>query len=132
MKQIKKVLDTGDSLVQHSKVKNARTMNLRTMSDDDIIDLFTLSFEDRIAKYNNIESFDVVVKRATGESGATVEVTVFGTAGSPTLDQWKNRSVENSESLTISRGDKGEATFFLIPEDTVYLNTTEYIVTYRA
>ena len=112
------------------QVLDVKQINLKTLSDDEIIDLFSDSFENDVARYNNIESFDVIVKRETGSPEVRVEVTISGTAGSPTVDQWKKGTVDRSEIVTISRDDKGTASFKLIPSETVYLNSTEYIVTY--
>ena len=131
-KKIKKISNIGDSrnIPQSLPTKAIKTANLATLSDDEIIDLFTTSFEDRIAKYNNIESFDVAIQRKTGNSEVRLEVTISGTAGSPTVDQWKKETVENAATVTISRDDKGSALFTFLPKETVYLNSTEYIVTY--
>ena len=131
-KKIKKITNIGTTAnpAQVSSIKAVKTMNMATLSDDEIIDLFTNAFEDRVAKYNNIESFDVAIQRKTGDPEVRIEVTICGTAGSPTVDQWKKESVENAAIVNISRDDKGSASFEFIANETVYLNSTEYIVTY--
>lgn len=109
-----------------------RKMNVNTVSDEEIQDLFEASFEAQVSKYNNIDSFEAKCVREIGKDTITMEVTIMGTAGSPTAEDFKKGKIKDATSVTIERADKGELTFTLMPANTLYLNSTEYIVIYKA
>jgi hypothetical protein len=109
-----------------------RVMDVKTVSNEEIQNLFEESFENQVAKWNDIDSFDVKCVREIGKNSITIEVTVMGTAGCPTAEDFKKSNVDKANTVTIERADKGELLFTLIPEKTVYLNYTEYIVIYKS
>ena len=56
----------------------------------------------------------------------------MGTAGCPTAEDFKKMKVKNASAVRIERADKGELKFAVQPSKTLYLNSTEYIVTYKS
>lgn len=107
-----------------------RKMNVQTVSNEEIQDLFETAFESQVAKLNGIDSFEVKCVREVGKEAITVEVSIMGTAGSPTAEDFKKMKVKNASSVVIERADKGELKLNIMPNKTLYLNSTEYIVIY--
>jgi len=112
--------------------KEMKKMDIKRISDDEVQELFEASFESQVAKYNDIDSFEVKCVREVGKDSLTVEVTVMGTAGCPTAEDFKKMKVKNASAVTIERADKGELKFAIQPSKTLYLNSTEYIVIYKS
>lgn len=109
-----------------------RKMNVKTVSDEEVQDLFEQAFRDQVGSYNSIDEFETKCLREIGKSIIKVEVTVQGMAGCPTAEDFKKGKVKKASTVTISREDKGSLKFNLVPQDTVYLNSTEYIVVYQS
>ena len=109
-----------------------RKMDVRTVSDDEVQDMFEKSFADQVGSYNDIDNFEVKCVREIGNDSVTVEVSIMGNAGSPTAEDFKKMKVKNASSVTIAREDKGELKFNIQPEKTLYRNSTEYIVIYKS
>jgi hypothetical protein len=109
-----------------------KKMNIQTVSDEEVQDLFEAAFESQVGKLNDIDNFEVKCLREVGKDSLTVEVTVMGTAGCPTAEDFKKDKIKAARNVSISRADKGELKFTLVPAKTVYLNSTEYIVTYKS
>lgn len=109
-----------------------RKMNIQTVSDEEIQDLFEAAFETQVGKFNDIDNFEVKAVREVGKDFLTVEVTIMGTAGCPTAEDFKKNKIKNANIVTISRADKGELKLTLQPSKTLYLNSTEYIVIYKS
>jgi len=109
-----------------------KKMNIQKVSDEEVEDLFEKSFESKVAKFNDIDSFEVKCVREVGKDSLTVEITVMGTAGCPTAEDFKNNKIKDAETVIIYREDKGELKFMLQPAKTLYLNSTEYIVIYKS
>jgi len=109
-----------------------KRMNIKTVSDEEIQDLFEESFKNQVASYNDIDNFEVKCVREVGKDSLSVEVSIMGTAGSPTAEDFKKMKVKNASSVIISRADKGELKFNIMPDKTLYLNSTEYIVIYKS
>lgn len=109
-----------------------RVMNIQTVSDEEIQDLFEAAFEDQVAKFNDIDNFEAKCVREVGKDSITVEVTIMGTAGCPTAEDFKKMKVKDASCVTIERADKGELKLSIMPDKTLYLNSTEYIVIYKS
>tara|TARA_R110000824_G_scaffold12226_7_gene53611 strand:- start:38453 stop:38776 length:324 start_codon:yes stop_codon:yes gene_type:complete len=107
-------------------------MKVSKVSDEEIETLFTTVFDDKVATYNNISEFEAKCQRQVGKDDITIEVMICGTAGSPTVDDWKTGNIENAETVTIDRFDVGELTLTLDPEETLYLNPNDYYVFYKS
>ena len=113
------------------KVESTGKMNASRLSDDDIQDMFTESYEKNVASINSISSFECICKRDTS-SGIKMEVTVYGMSGSPSLIDYKSGKVKNSGSVIISREGNGSLKFNAIPSEMLSLNTNDYLVVYKA
>lgn len=111
---------------------NIKKMDVGRVSNEEIETLFTAVFEDRVAIYNNISEFEAKCQKEVGKNYLTVEVMVVGSAGSPTIDDWKKGKVENSGSLIIMREDIGALELQLLPEETLFLNSNDYYVYYKS
>lgn len=109
-----------------------RQMNIQTVSDEEVQDLFEIAFQDQVAKFNDIDNFEVKCVREVGKTFLNVEVTIMGTAGCPTAEDFKKGKIKKADTVTIERADKGELKFKLQPANTLYLNSTEYIVIYKS
>lgn len=109
-----------------------KKMDVNRISDEEVQDLFEVAFEEQVGKFNDIDNFEVKCVREVSKDYLTVEVTVMGTAGCPTAEDFKKNKIKGANKVTISRADKGELTFVLQPAKTLYLNSTEYIIIYKS
>ena len=109
-----------------------RKMVTKTVSDDEIQAMFEESFASQVGKFNGLDEFEVKCLRVIGKDIIKVEVTVQGMAGAPTAEDFKKSKIKEANTVKISRDDKGSLEFKLIPKETVYLNSTEYIVVYQS
>jgi len=107
-------------------------LNVIKMSDDDLQDLFSESFERNIAINNDITSYECICKRGTLSTDIIMEVTISGMAGSPSKEDFKSLKIKNCKSLKIEVEGKGELEFVLAPKETISLNTNDYMVIYKA
>jgi len=107
-------------------------LNTSKLSNEDIEDLFSEAFEDQVAKHNSISEFEVTcIRDSANAKSLDIEVMIVGMAGSPTLDQFKNGEVENSQEVIGSRGGD-KIKFKLLPKKTVVLNSNDYNISYAA
>lgn len=107
-------------------------LETKKLSDDDIQDMFTESFESEIASMNNIDSFECTCKRETGSQQIKMEVMVVGMAGSPTIDDFKSGKIKNVSSVVITREGKGSLSFKLCVSESIRLNMNDYILVYES
>jgi hypothetical protein len=107
-------------------------LNTSKMSDDDLQDMFSEAYEKNVASYNDIDSFECICKRETGNPKIRMEVLIVGMAGNPTIDDYKKGKVKRSEQVTIEREGKGSLKFVFKPKDTVYLSNNDYTVVYES
>jgi len=103
-------------------------MDISTMGDTEILDLFEQAFTEQVAEPNDIDDPEVEVERRVGDNGVTAYVSLYGMAGSPTVDTYGQ--VENIETVEIQRADKGRLTFRYVPEETRTLGGNEFQVVY--
>ena len=106
--------------------------SIKTLSDDELIGLFEESFKEQVATWNSIEEFEVACVRKVGSDVLRMEVTVQGLAGCPTADDFKKGKVTKANTVNLSRDDKGSISLTLLPKETVYKNSTEYIIVYQS
>jgi hypothetical protein len=109
-----------------------RKMNTKTLSDDELQSLFETVWAEQVGSWNKIEEFEAKCIREIGSGVIKMEVTIQGLAGTPTADDFKKGKVVNAKVVKISRDDKGSLEFNLVPSQTVYMNSTEYIVVYQS
>lgn len=109
-----------------------KKMDISTLSDEELVDLFTESYEQQVARFNNIGEFEVTCKRESGSKKAIMEVMICGLAGTPTLADYKEVKIKDIDLVTIGREDKGKIKFKLVPKDTISLNTNDYVVVYKS
>ena len=109
-----------------------KKINVARVSDEEVETLFTKVFDSKIAPYNNISEFEAKCQREVAKNSITVEVMIVGSAGSPTIDDWKNGKVEEADTLSIEREDIGSLTFRLQPDETLFLNSNDYYVYYKS
>ena len=108
-----------------------KIMDVSRMSDDDIQDMFAEVYEKQVAQQNGFDSYECIAKRENTNKNISMEVTVIGMAGSPTIDDYKAGKVKNAQAVTISREGKGTLKFALSQKDIHSLNTNDYLVIYR-
>lgn len=126
MKKVQKVQDTVDKKVSSKK------MDVKKISADEVQDLFTEAFADQVGFHNDISEFDVKCEKGIASKDIKVEVTIQGMAGCPNAEDFKKGKIKNIDKVVIERADKGSLEFKLLRNQTVYLNSTEYIVVYQS
>lgn len=105
--------------------------SIERISSEDIINLFEEAFEEQVASLNNITSFSV--ESSGREIGKPVRVTVdiVGSAGAPTIEQFRNGEVENCKHIKLFREDIGEIQFKLLNNMTVFISGNDYQIVYE-
>jgi len=117
---------------QKSKVEvKKEALNLNKIGDDEIIRLFSESFEKNVARFNEITEFECNCVRQANKSDVEIEVTIVGMAGSPTVDSFKNNKVKDAERIVVENERNKVASFVLDSKGTVSLNSNDYMIVYR-
>lgn len=106
-------------------------MNIDKVSDEEMQDLFTDSFE-KAGAMVDIGEFECTCKRTVGGTTASMEVMVTGLAGSPTYEDAHAGDMEELASISISREDKGVLSFARDAEEDYVLNTNDYVIVYKS
>lgn len=106
-------------------------MNIDKLSDQEIQVLFDEAFSS-VASINNIGDYESVCKRTVGGSKIRMEIMIVGLAGSPTIDDFKHGDVENAGKITITVPDGKKINFKLIPSETAFLNSNDYLIVYES
>jgi hypothetical protein len=104
-------------------------LKIENLGADKIRDLFEEAFESQVGTHNNMG--DAEAKVTNDGSEIRVELTVTGMAGSPSCDDFKNSNVEGAQTVTVSQDGYPEFAFELDAEETVLLNTNDYLVVYN-
>lgn len=124
---MKKGIRKSEQVEQESQL-----MDITKVSNERIQDLFTEEFEKNIAKMNDIDSFECVcVREANKTDQAKMEVTIYGLAGSPTMDDWLKGNLENAEMVVVKDEWDKTIEFHLGEEDIYNLNINDYVVVYK-
>jgi len=108
-----------------------RTADIKRISDDELIEMFELVFEEKIASINNIGAYECSCKRDSSSSDVRVEIMIVGMAGSPTLNDYREGKVEDSSSVMIDVGEKGKLKFNLVTKEMMSLNANDYVAVYK-
>lgn len=112
--------------------KTARKMNVSVMSDDELQDLFSDAFQEQIASRNDIGEFEAICHRLPSKDSLSMEVTIFGFAGTPPVTFFKDAKNKKIASVLVNNEDRGSLKFVLTPSETIALNTNDYLVIYKA
>jgi len=112
------------------KENSDAALNVSKMSNEDIQELFTTSFEKQIAYPNQIAEYECICQRGNVNDKIKVAVTVSGLSGTPTVDEFKNKICSKQNVVTISVAGKGSMKFRSNINDIMSLNSNEYVVTY--
>ena len=104
-------------------------MNIEKLSNEYIEDLFQSEFDSSVASLNNISSFECKCVRTSEDKDVFMEVTIFGFAGSPSMDDFKKNEVEKGETVSIDDNDES-LEFILQPEKTYTLSVNDYVIIY--
>lgn len=110
----------------------AAKRSVKTLGDDELITLFEEAFKEQVASYNQLDEFEVKCIRTVGSDVLRMEVVVQGMAGCPTAEDFKKGKVTKANTVSLSRDDKTGIVLTLLPKETVYLNSTEYIIVYQS
>ena len=109
-----------------------KKMEISRVSSEELVNMFEESFEEQIAKLNDIGVYGVECDdRKIGEA-VRMKVEITGLAGTPTIDQFRQGKVKGSEKVLIDRADIGEMTFHLLPKETVFSRGNDYVIIYQA
>lgn len=128
IKQVHKVNQLQDNVNNDTPL--GRPMNVDTISDDELISLFEERFQDQVASKHDISEFETACIRKVGNNSIELEVTIYGYAGSPTMDEFK-AGLDGTESITLSRYDKGDLTLTLNKSKTITLSANDYLIAYE-
>lgn len=103
------------------------------LGDNDLVNLFEETFKSKVADENNISLFRANLNRDVAHGEIEFEVDIYGLAGTPPLEKFKNGAVgASSRSFLLERSDIGRMQVNLMPERTVFLNGNDYRISYRA
>ena len=107
-------------------------MNVRTMSDTEIQELFEQAFASQIAEANNIDDPEIVCERTNPAGPVTVRVNIYGMAGTPTVSTYGKATEGDVSRVVIGRADKGKLAFYHVPNENRDLGGNEYQVVYQS
>lgn len=105
-------------------------MKTDKISYEELRDMIEASFEQDVARFNNIGEFEVEVERLPDTKQIKATITIYGLAGSPTVDEIRNGSVKELVFFSIERADVGKMKLVLQPKMTTNLNGTDYQIYY--
>lgn len=103
---------------------------INKLSDEVVEDLFTEAFEAQVGSLTDIGEFEAKCVREIGSDEMTIEVTIYGFAGTPTPDDYKAVKCEEFKKVVVGREDICDANFALNAEGVKILNTNDYVVPY--
>ena len=108
-------------------------MDISKMSDELLQTSFEEAFEEQVGSVNDIQEFEAKVERSLADSDVKIELTIVGLAGTPTVDDFNNKTVENADRVTIKddEDDENGVTFDLVTDEIIYLNGTDYVLVYE-
>jgi hypothetical protein len=101
------------------------------IGDDKLRDMFEESFDEQIGKFTSMGDCEAKILRNASDGEVSVEVLVTGMAGSPTVDQFKAGSIEETTSLKVELDGYETMQFTLAPEKTVGLNSNDFNIVYE-
>lgn len=103
--------------------------SIDSMGDDKLRDLFEESFDEQVGKFNSMSDGEVTVLHDDGE--LTIEVLLCGMAGSPSVAEFKEGSIDEAKKIIVSYAGYDDLEFVNIPEKTISLNVNDYILAYE-
>lgn len=107
-------------------------MNVNKVSNEMLQDMFSEAYREQIGIDNNISEIECVCSRDTATGSIDMEVTVFGYCGTPSISDYKTGKVKNANKVSVEI-DKGKKTVFTLDKNSIKtLNTSEYVMTYKA
>jgi len=101
------------------------------IGDDKLRDMFEESFDEQIGRFTSMGDCEAKILREASSDTLEVEVLVTGMAGSPTVDQFRDGSVEETKSLKVELAGYEPMQFALVPAKTVGLNSTDFNIVYK-
>ena len=109
-----------------------KDMNLGRVSSEELITMFEIAFEAQVGTPNDINVFGVECNDRGLDKPVQINVDISGYAGTPTIDEFRKGTVENSETVTISRDDIGEKKFTLVKDLTTFVSGNDYLIVYES
>ncbi len=107
------------------------TKDLSRINLDELTTLFEETFEKKVCPFINVESFDVELSKDAGTKKIVANIYIFGTAGSPTIDDFKNGKVKDADKFQVERSDIGTIDFTICLDETILINSNDYMIVYR-
>ena len=101
------------------------------IGDDKLRDMFEESFDEQIGKFTSMGDCEAKILHEAASSDLAVEVLVTGMAGSPTVDEFKAGSIEETLSLKVELAGYETMQFTLAPKKTVGLNSNDFQIVYE-
>lgn len=108
----------------------SKKMDPSKMGDNEILELFENEFKSSVIEVNGFSDPEFEIERVVGSKNINVSVRLYGMAGAPNYDQYKD--LENTSKIRIERYDKGYLNFILNKDDIVVLGSNEYMVSYTS
>ena len=103
-------------------------MKIDKYSDEKVQDLIAEVFDQKVARFNNIQESEPAIVREKGI--LTIEITIVGLAGSPTMQMFKENKVKDANNLVVE-DTTGKLYLTLVPEETYTLNSNDYVIVYK-
>lgn len=104
---------------------------LDRFSSDDIQNIFEEVFEQKVSSVYGMSTFDIECMRDYLTSDTIVNVTIYGSAGAPTVFDFKANKIDEAKEIIVERSDLGSLKFVLVPEKTSVVNSNDYLIVYK-
>jgi hypothetical protein len=103
------------------------------LSNEDVQTAFEESFVEQIGSLNSISEVEAACIRNVGSDQFKIELTVYGLAGTPTLEDFRNGKVQKANGLVLKElNGRDDISFRFSANGGFNLNTTDYVVEYNS
>ncbi len=111
-------------------MKGDGNMKVDKLSNDEIVTMFGEVFDRKVAKMNDIESYDVENVERSVDNHVTLDVNVVGYAGTPTIDDFREGGIKDADTVVVDVEGSDSLTFKLDRDAIVFLSANDYRLTY--
>jgi len=127
-KEPKRVTKVQSVVKTEVKASNKK-IDLSKLGSDELNNLFTEAFNKQVGINTGINEFECNCIRQ--KDGVEVEVSIVGMAGTPTVDDFKSNKIKEACCIVVSNERDEVLQFYLIPKNSMILNSNDYMIVYR-